>query len=232
MRTHSDPIYKAPGADLKVYRPLYLRLGAITSLLFFILLFRVNLKFEESDVVFAIAEQEVVTLEDIIQTKQQETPPPPPRPSAPVAVANDAVISDELLEFDFELNFDEAPLPAPPPPPTAATEAEEDEEVFIVVERMPELIGGLEGLQSRIVYPEIARMAGIEGRVIVQFVIDARGNVLNPVVVRGIGAGCDEVALEAVKSARFTPGMQRGRPVRVSYTLPVTFRLSTGEKNR
>ena len=95
---------------------------------------------------------------------------------------------------------------------------------------MPELIGGLEGLQRNIVYPEIARLAGIEGRVTVQFVIDQRGNVINPVVVRGIGAGCDEAAIEAVKKARFTPGMQRGRPVKVSYTLPITFRLNTSEK--
>jgi protein TonB len=64
----------------------------------------------------------------------------------------------------------------------------------------------------------------------VQFVIDERGNVNNPVVVRGIGGGCDEAAVEAVKKAKFTPGMQRGRPVKVSYTLPVTFRLSSADK--
>lgn len=103
-------------------------------------------------------------------------------------------------------------------------------EIFIVVERMPELVGGLEALQRNIVYPEIARLAGIEGRVTVQFVIDERGNVNNPVVVRGIGGGCDEAAVEAVKKAKFTPGMQRGRPVKVSYTLPVTFRLSSPDK--
>jgi protein TonB len=146
----------------------------------------------------------------------------------PVEVSNDVIMEDVPLDFAAEIDFDAMAF-VPDVPPAAAKE-EEPDEVFIVVERMPELIGGLEGLQRNIVYPEIARLAGIEGRVTVQFVIDQRGNVINPVVVRGIGAGCDEAAIEAVKKARFTPGMQRGRPVKVSYTLPITFRLNTSEK--
>ncbi len=99
-------------------------------------------------------------------------------------------------------------------------------EIFLVVERDPQLIGGLEGLQRNVRYPEIARKAGIEGRVFVQFVVNERGEVENPVITRGIGGGCDEAALEAVKMARFSPGTQRGRPVKVQYSLPVTFRLA------
>lgn len=220
-------IKKHPKADLQSTHLIYLKLGTITSLLIFIVLFRLNLNFE-SEFVVSVVEQDVVTVEEIIQTRQEEMPPPPPRPTVPVEVSNDAVLEDELLDFSSEIDFDAMAFIAAAPP--AAQEEDYEEEIFIVVERMPDLIGGLEALQKNIVYPEIARLAGIEGRVTVQFVIDERGNVLNPVVVRGIGGGCDEAAIEAVKKAKFTPGMQRGRPVKVSYTLPITFRLNTGDR--
>lgn len=220
-------IKKDPKADLQSTHSIYLKLGTITSLLIFIVLFRLNLNFE-SEFVVSVVEQDVVTVEEIIQTRQEEMPPPPPRPSVPVEVSNDAVLEDEYLDFSAEIDFDAMAFIAAAPP--AAEEEAEEEEIFIVVERMPDLIGGLEALQRNIVYPEIARLAGIEGRVTVQFVIDERGNVLNPVVVRGIGGGCDEAAIDAVKKAKFTPGMQRGRPVKVAYTLPITFRLNTSDR--
>jgi len=220
-------IKKHPKADLQSTHSIYLKLGTITSLLIFIVLFRINLNYE-SEFEVSVVEQDIVTVEEIIQTRQEEMPPPPPRPTVPVEVSNDAVLEDEFLDFSSEIDFDAMAFIAAPPP--AAKEEVDEEEIFIVVERMPDLIGGLEALQRSIVYPEIARLAGIEGRVTVQFVIDERGNVLNPVVVRGIGGGCDEAAIEAVKKAKFTPGMQRGRPVKVAYTLPITFRLNTGDR--
>jgi protein TonB len=90
---------------------------------------------------------------------------------------------------------------------------------------MPELIGGIQGLQKRVKYPEIAKKAGVEGTVFLQFVVDEKGNVVDPAVVKGIGAGCDEAALEAIKTAKFKPGKQRGKPVKVKFSLPVRFRL-------
>jgi TonB family protein len=123
-------------------------------------------------------------------------------------------------------------LPPPPPPFTqtgnqaSPSAVNAEPEIFLVVEEDPQLIGGLEGLQRSVRYPDIARKAGIEGRVFVQFVVNERGEVENPVITRGIGGGCDEAALEAVKKAVFTPGKQRGKPVKVQYSLPVTFRLA------
>ena len=208
---------KDPSVDLQSTHGIFLKLGTITSLLIFIVLFRIDLS-TETEFEITVVEQDVVTVEDVVMTRQHEMPPPPPRPSVPVEVTNDAVIEDEFLDFSTEIDFDAMAFVAVAPPPSDDGE-EEEEEIFIVVERMPELVGGLEAFQRTIVYPEIARLAGIEGRVIVQFVIDERGNVNNPVVVRGIGGGCDEAAVEAVKKAKFTPGMQRGRPVKaVSYT--------------
>ncbi|PWN06613.1 TonB family protein [Rhodohalobacter mucosus] len=103
------------------------------------------------------------------------------------------------------------------------------EDFFVVVEDMPELIGGLETLQRNIRYPQMARRAGIEGRVYVQFVINEQGEVEDPQVIRGIGGGADEEALRVVREAKFKPGMQRGRPVRVQYSLPIFFKLQGSE---
>jgi periplasmic protein TonB len=218
---------KKPEADIHRNHKLYLQFGTITTLLLFILLFRIHFEVEREQFFVPIT-QDMVEIEEIVHTEQEQRPPPPPRPSVPIEVPNDQILIDEILDLDTELRFDD-PINMPPPaPPIAAQAVEEEEpEIFVVVERMPELIGGLESIQKMIVYPEIARLAGIEGRVMVSFVIDEKGNVLNPVVVRGIGGGCDEAAIDAVKKAKFIPGMQRGMPVRVRFTLPITFRLNT-----
>lgn len=100
---------------------------------------------------------------------------------------------------------------------------------FVVVEKMPELIGGLRSVQQRADYPEKARKAGVEGRVIVQFIVNEKGYVENPRVIRGIGSGCDEEALRVVREARFRPGKQRGQPVRVQYSLPIVFKLANSD---
>ncbi len=102
-------------------------------------------------------------------------------------------------------------------------------DTFSVVEEMPKLIGGLASIQSRVSYPDLARKEGIEGRVVLQFVVTKDGKVINPEVIRGIGAGCDEAALEAIKHARFEPGMQRGKAVDVQFQLPIVFKLSDSE---
>lgn len=101
----------------------------------------------------------------------------------------------------------------------------DDGDFFVAVEKMPELKGGLEALQKEVNYPEMARKAGIEGRVIIQFVVNKEGKVEDPQVIRGIGGGADEEALRVVKQAEFIPGKQDGQPVSVQYSMPVTFRL-------
>ena len=90
---------------------------------------------------------------------------------------------------------------------------------------MPELIGGLSGLAQKIRYPEVAKQAGVEGRVLVQFIVDENGVVSQAKVVRGIGAGCDKEALRVIREARFRPGKQYGKAVKIKMTLPITFRL-------
>lgn len=210
---------KKPSADLRKYYTVLLELGLLTALVIFLVAVKVELRSEAPEEI-VLAEQEIVEMEEIIQTRQVETPPPPPRPPVPVEVPNDEIIEDIDINIDADLAL-EGPLNLPPPPPPV----EEEEDFFTVVENMPELIGGLAGLQRNITYPEMARKAGIEGRVFLQFIVNERGEVENPRVIRGIGGGCDEEALKAIKKAKFKPGLQRGRPVRVQYNLPVVFKL-------
>jgi protein TonB len=213
---------KKPEVDLRKSYNLYLQTGMIITLLVAVGIFRAPLQGGDA-LDFTPPEQDLVEIEEIIQTEQIETPPPPPRPPVPIEVPNDEIIEDEILDLGFELDLD-GPLDLPPPPPPAAEEDDEPE-IFIVVERMPEPIGGMQAIYDRVVYPEIARRAGIEGRVVLQFIVDERGNVVNPIVIRGIGGGADEAAIEAVRGVRFTPGMQRGQPVKVQFQLPIVFRL-------
>ena len=214
---------KKDSADLRMYHTLFMQVGYIVALLFVIGLVRINI-YSAPPAPIMVEMQEEIIMEEVIQTKQIETPPPPPRPPVPVEVPNDEIIEDEILDLDTELDLGDM-FELPPPPPPRDDEPEDD--FFVVVEQMPQLRGGLGALQRKVSYPEMARRAGIEGRVTVQFIVNEQGRVENPRVIRGIGGGCDEEALKAVQSARFTPGMQRGRPVRVQYSLPIVFRLQS-----
>lgn len=102
---------------------------------------------------------------------------------------------------------------------------EEAPTYFVAVEEMPEPIGGIGAIQQLIVYPEIAKRAGVEGKVYVLAFVDESGNVTGAKIIKGIGAGCDEAALDAVKQVKFRPGKQRGKPVKVQVSIPIVFKL-------
>ncbi len=207
---------------LKENYVLYLELGMIATLVLFLIAFKVDYRPDPGELVTADI-QETVNMEDVIQTKQEEEPPQPPRPQVPMEVPNDEIVEEGTIDINAEFDMSQKmSIPEPPGDP-----AEEDEEqVFVIVEQPPQLIGGLAALQQKIQYPEIARKAGIEGRVFVQFIVNSKGEVENPVVTRGIGGGCDQEALRVIKEAKFRPGMQRGRTVNVRYSMPILFRLT------
>jgi len=104
-------------------------------------------------------------------------------------------------------------------------EKEEAPTYFVAVEEMPEPIGGIKGIQERITYPEIAKRAGVEGKVYILAFVDESGNVTKATVLKGIGAGCDEAARDAVLATQFKPGKQRGVPVKVQVSIPIIFKL-------
>lgn len=214
---------RKPEVDLRKYYTIFFQTGLILALLLFIGLTKINIKTSDKQEI-TFSEQEIVEMEEIIQTKQQEQVPPPPRPPVPVEVPNDEIIEEVDIIIDAELDLTgEGFLPASRPPAEVEEEPEPEEDFFVIVEQMPELHGGIQSIQEKVKYPELALKANIQGRVVVQFIINEKGEVENPKVVRSIGGGCDEEAVRVVKEATFTPGMQRGRPVRVQYALPVTF---------
>jgi periplasmic protein TonB len=92
-------------------------------------------------------------------------------------------------------------------------------------EVMPELVGGMESIVKKIVYPEAARKANIQGKVYILVYVNENGGVDDIKLVKGIGAGCDEAAIKAFKTANFTPGKDNGTPVKIKLTLPVTFKI-------
>jgi TonB family protein len=114
---------------------------------------------------------------------------------------------------------------------TAKTnQAEAPKEVFHVVEEMPKFPGGsdklLTYLADNINYPKLAKDKGIEGMVVVQYIVEKDGSISNAQIMKGIGAGCDEEALRVVKEMpKWTPGLQRGQETRVQFNLPIRFKL-------
>jgi protein TonB len=218
------PSKNPKNASLRSLYTINFQIGLILTLGMLIAAFRVHYQ-PESTVDLTVDQQEVISIEEVVQTKHKVEMPAPPRPVVPMAVPNSEVFEEEVILFDSELDLGETLEMPSEPPPTPEEEAEDEEEVFVVVEHMPKLKGGMSEVASRIQYPKMARMANIEGRVIVQFIVDENGQVVNPKVLRGIGGGCDEEAIRVVKTLEFTPGMQRGIPVKVHFTLPLVFKM-------
>lgn len=174
---------------------------------------------------YVMPDQEIVQMEEIMQTAQIEKPPPPPRPPVPVEVPNDEVLDDIELDLDVSLDLNEVLTDLPPPPAEPAVEEEEDE-IFLIVEKAPEIVGGLGELYKYISYPDIARKAGIEGVVVVQIVVQPDGTPAQPTVIRGVHELLDKEAVQGVMKLTYKPGMQRSRPVPVYMSIPVRFELN------
>ncbi|MFB6271960.1 MAG: energy transducer TonB [Salinibacter sp.] len=213
---------KNEGADLRSQYPLYVEIGLVLSLALLIVAFRVNMQ-SQSTFKVQMEKQETVDMKQIQQTKQEKEPPPPPKPPVPQEVPNNEVIEQKDVDFDASLDMDER-LDVGGGPPDTGKEKEKEQEIFMVVEQQPDC-GGIKQVQKKATYPEFAKKAGIEGQVIVQFVVNEQGKVTNPKVVRGVHELLNKEALRAVKKLNCTPGKQRGEAVKVRMSLPVTFRL-------
>ena len=232
------PVQKTPQADLRRRYPLYAEAGLVLALGVAVLAFTVP--GPPAEAVTVVAETEPPIEVDVVPPTdiQEPPPPPPPAPPPPVEVPDDVEVADEIVtelpEIEFVAPPSGPPAPpvappvidvAPPAPPPVVDPIPDEDPVFDVVEVEPVLVGGIGGLQSRVVYPDFAVRAGIEGRVTVQFVVDERGNVVDPVAVRCPNELLCEAAVKAVQASRFTPGQQRGRPVKVRFAVPVVFQL-------
>jgi len=213
---------KNPIADLRAKYGKTFEISLILALALMIVAFKFFPKLERGEVTLE-GTQELFTVEDIQHTKQENRPPPPPKPPIPIEAPSEDVLEDiEIGDTEIDLN---AEMEAPPPPPKEEKKVEEEPTYFVAVEEMPEPIGGIKAIQEKIVYPEIAKRAGVEGKVYILAFVDESGAVTKAQVLKGIGAGCDEAALNAVLKTKFKPGKQRGKPVKVQVSIPVIFKL-------
>ena len=216
-------VRKEDGADLRQWYRLFVQVGLTLALLLLVVAFQLDYSRGQSFQV-DLQEQETVEMEEIQQTEQQNEPPPPPKPPVPVEVPNNETIENQDVDFDASLDLDQSLDTSQGPPAPEEEEEEQEQEIFVVVEEQPQC-GGVQALQEEVEYPDFARKAGIEGRVFVQFVVNEEGNVVQPKVTRGVHKLLNEEALRAVQELDCEPGMQRGNPVKVRMSLPVTFRL-------
>ena len=204
---------KSPKASLEDKKLTYILLG----LAFTLSICYVALEWTEKEVTkYEVADLDMSFEEEveIQQTQQDVTPPPPPPQIQEVEVLN--VVEDEKEVEDIEIQTEDD---------------KEEEVVFMVVEKMPEFPGGQQALfkylSENVKYPVIAQENGIQGRVICQFTVNKDGSIVDVEVVRSGGdPSLDKEAVRVIKSMpKWKAGQQRGKPVRVKYTVPVSFRL-------
>jgi len=207
MRTESS-------AALNFIYPVIVR---ITGLFGIVLLISAFLIFPRATNVMELDNEVQIIIEqiDIPQTEQFDRPPPPARPSVPVESESEDIADDVTLD---EFNLDEFDAwDAPPPPP------EGPRVKFIPYDDPPVPLRPI-----RPKYPEIAQEAGIEGTVVVQVFVDAKGRVKETIILKGIpNTGLDEAASDAIRKVRFRPAKQRERAVGVWISIPVNFRLKS-----
>ena len=226
-------IKKTPKADLENKKSTWLLVGYVIVLAFMFIAFEWTKRDTKIDTSQAITD--LVFEEEIIPiTEQPEQAAPPPPPAAPpiaetlTIVEDDADVEETTIATSEETNQAVEIKYVP-----VAVEEEEPEEqtIFEVVEQMPEFPnGGMAGLMQylskNIKYPTIAQENGTQGRVTVQFVVNRDGSIVDAKVLRGVDPYLDKEAIRVISSMpKWKPGMQRGKAVRVKYTVPVMFRL-------
>ena len=209
---------------------MFIQIGMIISLLIAWLAFE-HKTYDKREIDPSLLRQTEVVEEEMVEiTKQEEQKPQPVE--VPKQTTQLEIVQDDVEVEDIEINaeVDQQEVIEEYVPVEVEEEEVQEQEIFQIVEEMPSYPGGeqklMEYVAKNIKYPQIARETGIQGRVFVGFVVEPDGSVSNVKVLRGIGGGCDEEAMRVVKSMpKWKPGKQRGKAVRVSYMLPVNFKL-------
>jgi protein TonB len=227
-------VKKNPNCDLECYRNLFVEVGLVLALGICLAAFEVKTKVEKAKFGNEIAVPEIES-EIVPITRQEEVKPPPPPPPPRVVeilniVADDVEIDEELEIEDTEADKETAIDIKPVISNFQESEEAEESHVFYIVEEMPEFPGGELALRkfisNAIKYPVIAQENGISGKVYVSFVVGKDGLVTDAKVVRGVDQSLDKEAIRVVNSLpQWKPGKQRGKPVRVGFSVPISFVL-------
>ncbi len=229
-------IKKTPKADLENKKSTWLLVGYVIVLALMFVAF----EWTQRDIVIDTSQgiADLVFEEEIIPITQQpeQAPPPPPEviEEAPQVAEVLNIVEDDQDVADVRLASTEETGERVQvkyvPVAVEVVEEPKEEEIFEVVEEMPEFPGGpaemMKFLSNSIRYPTIAQENGTQGRVIVQFVVNSDGSIVDATVVRSVDPFLDKEALRVINSMpKWKAGKQRGKAVRVKYTLPVMFRL-------
>lgn len=224
---------KTEKADLENKRSLFVQIGLIVVLAVILLAFEWK-QYERAKLELGVRDNVEVIEEVIIQTEQEVAKPPAPTPPPQTTILeivdNDVTVEDISIDAETDENTQMEEYVAPPPSVDVKDEEIVEAEIFTVVEESPSFPGGEEArirfLQENIEYPQMARESGIQGTVYMTFVVEPSGSVSAVRVLRGIGGGCDEEAIRVIqKMPKWNPGKQRGKPVRVQFTMPIKFTL-------
>lgn len=200
---------------------IFLESALIVVLALFITAMKVELRGQKAQVDFT-GIKEVVQIKEVQRTVQKPTPPPVLPPSVTVQVPNNVVIKDPI-KFTIDDLLENPKLTPPASYPTGKQGPVD--KIFVSVQRMPKLLNRKE-FYSGIKYPRKCQSLGIEGTVYIRFIVTKSGAIKNANVLQGIGGSCDEYALNyLIKNADFSVGRQRGIPVSVKFTIPITFNL-------
>lgn len=223
---------KNPKVDLRKFSGIFLEVGFVLSLGIMLLVFNFTQRDRNAGEGFGELDEMIAEEEIIPITRQKEIkPPPPPEPPKVTEVLN--IVEDDVeIEDELEIEDTEADQETAVEIVEIDDEEEEDEaQVFYIVENMPEFPGGDSELRKyinqNVKYPEIAKENGIQGRVFIQFVVNKKGRVEQVKVVRGVDPSLDKEAVRVIESLPpWKPGSQRGKAVRVSFTVPINYQLN------
>ena len=227
-------IKKTEKASLENKKLLFVEIGLVVSLA--ITLFAFEWTSTETETALLEDTTEILIEEEIISTQMETPPPPPEAPKIPVLSDQIDIVDDEIeIEDDMFMNLeDDASLGVEIMDYVEVVEEEvvEEEAIpFQLVEEKPSFQGGdanqfSKWVNSRLVYPEIAKENGVQGRVTLQFTVEKDGTVTKVKVLRGVDPSLDKEAVRVVSmSPKWKPGKQRDRAGPVTYTFPVIFQL-------
>ena len=227
-------VKKTEKANLENKKLLFLEIGMVVALAAVFVAF--EWQTAEQQIIELEDTTQVIEVEEVIATQTDTPPPPPSAPKMPVLsdqidIVDDEVVVDDNLFLNLE---DDVNMGVEIMDYVEGVEEEVIEEEAIpyqLVEEKPSFMGGdanefSKWVNQRLVYPEIAKENGVQGRVTLQFTVESDGRVTNVKVLRGVDSSLDQEAVRVVSSSpRWTPGKQRDRAVRVTYTFPVIFQL-------
>ena len=226
-------VKKSPKADLEGKKTTNLLIGAILTLAILFIGFEWSERDKKVTTDTGIAEvefeEEIIPITE--QEQPQQAPPPPEAPKAEEVIEimdNDSKVEESTIQASDDT---QAAVEVKYTPVEVEEEEVDEQQIFTIVEEQPEFPGGMaecyKWIGKNLNYPTISAENGVQGRVTVNFVVNADGSIVDVKVVRGVDPYLDKEAIRVVsKMPKWKPGKQRGKAVRCSFNLPVRFKLN------